>query len=67
MRMLIVEDDEVLLEGLRAGLAIEGFVTDAVETIAARIIQAAGAVDVAAGEGTAVAADEPPRGYGQGT
>jgi two-component system response regulator QseB len=33
MRMLIVEDDEVLLEGLRAGLAIEGFVTDAVETI----------------------------------
>ncbi|MGV2497600.1 response regulator [Pelagerythrobacter aerophilus] len=33
MRILIVEDDEVLLEGLRAGLAIEGFVTDAVETI----------------------------------
>ena len=30
MRILIVEDDEVLLEGLRAGLAIEGFVTDAV-------------------------------------
>lgn len=33
MRILIVEDDEVLLEGLRAGLAIEGFVADAVETI----------------------------------
>lgn len=33
MRILIVEDDEVLLAGLRAGLAIEGFVADAVETI----------------------------------
>lgn len=33
MRVLIVEDDEVLLDGLRTGLALEGFTADAVETI----------------------------------
>lgn len=33
MRVLIVEDDEVLLEGLQTGLALEGFTADAVETI----------------------------------
>lgn len=33
MRVLIVEDDEVLLDGLKTGLALEGFATDAVETI----------------------------------
>lgn len=34
MRVLIVEDDEVLLDGLKTGLALEGFTADAVETIA---------------------------------
>lgn len=33
MRVLIVEDDEVLLDGLRTGLALEGFAADGVETI----------------------------------
>lgn len=33
MRVLIVEDDEVLLDGLRTGLALEGFTADGVETI----------------------------------
>lgn len=33
MRVLIVEDDEVLLDGLRTGLALEGLTADAVETI----------------------------------
>lgn len=33
MRVLIVEDDEVLLDGLKTGLALEGFATDSVETI----------------------------------
>lgn len=33
MRVLIVEDDEVLLDGLKTGLALEGFAADAVETI----------------------------------
>ena len=33
MRVLIVEDDEVLRDGLRTGLALEGFAADAVETI----------------------------------
>jgi two-component system, OmpR family, response regulator QseB len=34
MRILIVEDDEILLEGLRTGLVLEGFAADAVETVA---------------------------------
>lgn len=33
MRVLIVEDDEVLLDGLKTGLALEGFTADAVETL----------------------------------
>ncbi|MFP5329184.1 MAG: response regulator [Alphaproteobacteria bacterium] len=33
MRVLIVEDDEVLLDGLKTGLALEGFTADAVETV----------------------------------
>lgn len=33
MRVLIVEDDEVLLDGLRTGLALEGFTADGVETV----------------------------------
>jgi len=33
MRVLIIEDDEVLLDGLKTGLALEGFTADAVETI----------------------------------
>lgn len=33
MRLLIVEDDEVLLDGLKTGLALEGFTADAVDTI----------------------------------
>ena len=33
MRVLIVEDDEVLLDGLRTGLALEGFTADGVDTI----------------------------------
>lgn len=33
MRVLIVEDDEVLLDGLRTGLALEGLTADAVETM----------------------------------
>lgn len=33
MRVLIVEDDEILLDGLRTGLALEGFTADSVETI----------------------------------
>lgn len=33
MRVLIVEDDEVLLDGLKTGLALEGFTADGVETI----------------------------------
>lgn len=33
MRVLIVEDDEVLLDGLKTGLALEGFTADAVDTI----------------------------------
>jgi two-component system, OmpR family, response regulator QseB len=33
MRVLIVEDDEILLDGLKTGLALEGFTADAVETI----------------------------------
>jgi two-component system, OmpR family, response regulator QseB len=44
MRILIVEDDEVLLEGLSVGLGLEGFTPDSVETIEdARL--AAAAVD----------------------
>lgn len=34
MRILIVEDDETLREGLRTGLVLDGFAADAVETIA---------------------------------
>ncbi len=33
MRVLIVEDDEVLLDGLRTGLALEGFTADGVDNI----------------------------------
>lgn len=44
MRVLIVEDDEVLLDGLKTGLALEGFTADAVETIADAML-AADAVD----------------------
>lgn len=33
MRVLIVEDDEVLLDGLKTGLGLKGFTADAVETI----------------------------------
>lgn len=33
MRLLIVEDDEVLLDGLKTGLALEGFTADAVDSI----------------------------------
>lgn len=33
MRVLIVEDDEVLLDGLKMGLALEGFTADAVDSI----------------------------------
>ena len=33
MRVLIVEDDEVLLDGLRTGLALEGFTADGVESV----------------------------------
>lgn len=33
MRVLVIEDDEVLLDGLRTGLALEGFTADGVETI----------------------------------
>lgn len=33
MRVLIVEDDEVLLDGLKTGLALEGFTADAVDTL----------------------------------
>lgn len=32
MRILVVEDDEVLMDGLRTGLALEGFTVDAVDT-----------------------------------
>ncbi|MDR6846915.1 response regulator [Sphingomonas sp. BE137] len=34
MRVLVVEDDEVLLEGLKIGLSLVGFAADAVETLA---------------------------------
>lgn len=34
MRILIVEDDEVLIDGLKVGLGLAGFTVDAVETCA---------------------------------
>lgn len=34
MRVLVVEDDEILLEGIRVGLSLSGFTVDAVETAA---------------------------------
>jgi two-component system, OmpR family, response regulator QseB len=33
MRILVVEDDEVLLDGLRAGLTLEGFTPDCVDNV----------------------------------
>ena len=32
MRILIVEDDDILRDGLKVGLALAGFTTDAVDT-----------------------------------
>ena len=44
MRILVVEDDEILFDAVRTGLVLEGFAVDAVDTIAdAR--EAAGTVD----------------------
>jgi DNA-binding NtrC family response regulator len=44
---LIVEDDEILREGLRTGLMLEGLVADSVETIAdARLAVSLAAYDV---------------------
>ena len=34
MRILVVEDDEILFDAIRTGLVLEGFAVDAVETIA---------------------------------
>lgn len=34
MRILIVEDDEILFDAIRTGLVLEGFAVDAVDTIA---------------------------------
>lgn len=33
MRLLVVEDDDVLLDGLRVGLQLAGFTVDAVMTL----------------------------------
>lgn len=33
MRLLVVEDDDVLLDGLRVGLQLAGFTVDAVTTL----------------------------------
>ena len=34
MRILVIEDDEILFDAIRTGLVLEGFAVDAVETIA---------------------------------
>ncbi len=34
MRILVIEDDEILFDALRTGLVLEGFAVDAVETLA---------------------------------
>lgn len=33
MRILVVEDDEILMDGLKTGLRLEGFTVDAVDTV----------------------------------
>lgn len=46
MRVLVVEDDEVLLEGLQTGLTLEGFTADGVDNLEdARLAQETGDYD----------------------
>lgn len=46
MRVLVVEDDEVLLDGLQTGLALEGFTADGVDNVEdARLAQETGNYD----------------------